>query len=112
VDGPTIFKAAFVQAAGVALLSLLLVVITPGGFFREWGFVAGPAAWLVCAAATAAILALPVTPVLAGAVLAGVPSALATILGLHWLGAILAILLFALWCGRVRRDPRITDEVI
>jgi hypothetical protein len=40
------------------------------------------------------------------AILAGLPSLLAVIFGLHWLGALLAIVLFALWCGRLepRRD--------
>jgi hypothetical protein len=29
---------------------------------------------------------------------------LAVIVGLHWLGAVLAIVVFALWCGRLARD--------
>ncbi len=36
---------------------------------------------------------------LLGAVLAGIPSAVATVIGLHWLGALIAIVCFALWCG-------------
>jgi hypothetical protein len=38
------------------------------------------------------------------AALAGLPSLAAVILGVHWLGAALAIALFALWCARLARD--------
>jgi len=31
-------------------------------------------------------------------------SAFAVILGVHWLGAVLAIALFALWCARLAHD--------
>jgi len=107
-----LWRAALLQAAGVALLSVVLALALPDGFFRDWGAVAGPAAWLLCAAATGALLRLPVTPVLAGAVLAGVPSALAVLVGVHWLGAAVAVVLFAMWCARVARDPRVVDEVV
>jgi hypothetical protein len=29
---------------------------------------------------------------------------LAVLIGVHWLGAVLAIALFALWCARLARD--------
>jgi hypothetical protein len=38
---------------------------------------------------------------LLGAILAGLPGLVAVIAGLHWLGALVAIALFALWCGRL-----------
>ena len=53
----------------------------------------------LAAVATALILKLPLPATLLGAALAGIPSAIATVVGLHWLGAVLAIVLFALWCG-------------
>jgi len=43
---------------------------------------------------------------LLGAVLAGLPSLLAVIVGLHWLGALVAVVLFALWCGRLEPERR------
>jgi hypothetical protein len=43
-------------------------------------------------------------PTLVGAALAGLPSVLAVVVGVHWLGAVLAIGLFALWCARLARD--------
>ncbi len=47
---------------------------------------------------------------LLGAVLAGIPSAVATVIGAHWLGALIAIVCFALWCGglaarRIEAEP-------
>ncbi len=42
---------------------------------------------------------LPLPAALLGAVLAGIPSAVATVIGAHWLGALIAIVCFALWCG-------------
>ena len=42
---------------------------------------------------------------LVGAVLAGLPSVVAVLLGVHWLGAAVAIGLFALWCARLPREP-------
>jgi hypothetical protein len=38
-----------------------------------------------------------------GAALAGLPSLVAVVLGVHWLGALLAIILFAMWCARLAR---------
>ena len=35
------------------------------------------------------------------AALAGIPSVLAVIVGLHWLGAAVAVVLFAIWCARL-----------
>ena len=36
---------------------------------------------------------------LLGAVLAGIPSAIAVIAGVHWLGVVIAMAAFAAWCG-------------
>ncbi len=49
------------------------------------------------------MLSLPLAPTLLGAVLAGLPSLLAVVAGLHWAGALLAAALFALWCARLPR---------
>jgi hypothetical protein len=34
-----------------------------------------------------------------GAVLAGIPSALAVLAGIHWLGVAIAVAAFAAWCA-------------
>ena len=48
---------------------------------------------------------LPLGPTLLGAVLAGLPSLLFVILGAHWLGALVAVGLFAAWCARLPQEP-------
>ena len=103
LDTPTLWRAALVQLLAVAALSLLLGLALPRDFFVDWGWIAGPGSWLLCAAFTARLLRLPLVPTLIGAVLAGLPSLVAVLVGLHWAGAILAVGLFALWCARLPR---------
>ena len=105
MSGALFVRAALVQLVAVAVLSALLGLALPHDFFEDWGWLTGPAAWLACAALTAKVLRLPPAPVMLGAVLAGIPSALAVLLDLHWLGALVAVLLFAAWCARLpQRD--------
>lgn len=102
MDVPTLWRAALVQLLAVALLSIALGVALPHDFFVNWGWIAGPAAWMLCAALTARVLRLPLVQALIGAALAGLPSILAVVFGVHWAGAALAVALFALWCARLR----------
>jgi hypothetical protein len=104
VDVPTLWRAALVQLLAVAALSVALALVLPHSFFDDWGWIAGPLSWLLCAAFTARLLALPLLPTLAGAVLAGLPSVAAVLLDLHWAGAVLAVGLFAVWCSRLPRE--------
>ena len=101
-----LWRAALVQVLAVAALSLLLAVTLPESFFDDWGWLAGPLAWLACAALTARLLSLEVRSVLPGAVLAGIPSAIAVLGGVHWLGVALAVAAFAAWCAWVASRPR------
>jgi hypothetical protein len=94
-------KSAVVQLVAVAALSAVLSLTLPHGFFEDWGWLVGPAAWLTCAALTALMLRLPAALTLLGAALAGIPSLLAVVLGVHWLGAGVAVVLFAVWCTRL-----------
>ena len=100
---PILWRAALVQLLAVAALSLVLGLALPHNFFVDWGWIAGPASWMLCAAFTARVLSLPLVPTLIGAVLAGLPSLVAVVLDLHWAGAVLAVALFALWCARLPR---------
>jgi hypothetical protein len=102
MDLPTLWRAALLQLVAVALLSVALGLALPHDFFVDWGWIAGPAAWLLCAAFTARVLRLPLVQALVGAALAGLPSILAVVFGVHWAGAVLAVGLFALWCARLR----------
>jgi len=97
------WRVAVVQLVAVAVLSLLLGAIFSHGFFESWGWFVGPATWLGCAWITARVVGLEPPPTLLWAVLAGLVSGLAVLIGLHWLGALVAVLLFAYLCAR---DPR------
>ena len=56
-----------------------------------------------CALFTGVVLKLPPLPTLAGAALAGIPSLITVLVGVHWLGAPFAVALFAAWCARLAR---------
>ncbi len=103
METATLWRAALVQLAAVAVLSIALALALPKSFFEDYGWLSGPTAWLLCAAFTARVLRLPPGPTLLGAVLAGLPSLLFVVIGLHWAGAIFAVGLFALWCARLPR---------
>lgn len=107
-----LWRAAAVQALSVAVLSVALALALPHSFFESWGWIAGPAAWLVCALITAAAVRLPAGRVVLGAALAGLPSVLAVVLGVHWLGAAIAVVLFALWCARLAREPGLAARAV
>ena len=92
-------KVSLVQLVLVILVAVVLALLLPSSFFESWGWLSGPTAWLACAWATSAILSLPVSRTLVGAVLVGIPSVIFVILGLHWLGALVAALLLGIWCG-------------
>jgi hypothetical protein len=83
----------------VAVLSIALAIALPHSFFEDYGWIAGPAAWALCALVTARLLGLPKAWTLLGAVVAGLPSLIGVALGAHWLGAAIAVGLFGAWCG-------------
>jgi hypothetical protein len=101
-----LWRAAAAQVLTVTAVSLILALALPHSFFDDWGWVTGPAAWLGCAALTAWALHLSVRGVMLGAALAGIPSALAVIAGVHWLGVAIAIAAFAAWCAWLAARPR------
>ena len=104
MDRSVLWRAALVQALAVAVLSIALALALPHAFFEDWGWLAGPGAWVLCALVTARVVGLPVAGTLVGAALAGLPSLVAVVHGVHWLGAVIAIALFAMWCARLARD--------
>lgn len=99
MDSAILWRVALVQLVAVAVLSLLLGLALPESFFESWGWLAGPLTWMACAWATATVVGLPLAPVLARAAVAGVASALFVLLDLHWLGAAVAVALFAALCA-------------
>jgi hypothetical protein len=94
------WRVALVQLVAVAVLSLLLALVFSHGFFVDWGWLAGPAAWLACAWVTARVVGLALAPTLLQAAVAGLVSLLAVLIGQHWVGALVAVVLFAYLCAR------------
>ena len=103
MDTSVLWRSALVQLVAVAVLSIILAILLPHSFFDTWGWVTGPVAWIACAALTARVLDLPLASTLVGALLAGIPSVICVIVGAHTVGEVIAIVLFALWCGRLPR---------
>jgi hypothetical protein len=97
------WRVAVVQLVAVGVLSLLLALVFSHGFFESWGWLAGPLAWLACAWLTARVVGLEPVPTLLQAALAGLVSLLAVLIGQHWLGALVAVGLFAYLCARDTR---------
>ena len=112
MDRSILLRAALVQAAAVAVLSVALALALPHSFFEDWGWLAGPGAWMLCALVTARVLRLPLAATLLGAALAGLPSLIAVVIGVHWLGAVVAVGLFALWCARLARDRGLAADAV
>jgi hypothetical protein len=94
------WRVAVVQFVAVAALSILMVIVLPHAFFDSWGWIVGPVAWMLCAWLTARVVGLAVAATLIGAVLAGLVSLIAVLIGVHWLGAVVAVGLLAAWCAR------------
>jgi hypothetical protein len=103
VDSAILWRVAVVQVVAVAVLSLLLGTVFSHGFFESWGWLVGPLAWMACAWVTARVVGLSEMPVLVRAVIAGIPSLLFVFIGAHWLGALIAIGIFAVWCAYLPR---------
>jgi hypothetical protein len=103
VDSAILWRVAVVQVAAVAVLSLLLALVFSHGFFESWGWLVGPLTWMGCAWLTARVVGLAEAPVLVRAALSGIPSVLFVLIGAHWLGAAVAIALFAVLCARLPR---------
>jgi len=112
MDRSILWRAALVQAGAVAVLSVALALAFPHSFFDDWGWLVGPAAWAGCALVTARVLGLPAGATLVGAALAGLPSVVAVLAGVHWLGAAVAVGVFAAWCGRLARDRGLPARLV
>jgi hypothetical protein len=105
MDTSLLWRSALVQLIAVGVLFTVLAILLPHSFFDSWGWITGPVAWMLCAALTARVLGLPLPNTLLGALLAGIPDAICVVVGLHTVGDVIAIILFALWCARMpRRD--------
>ena len=101
MDGSVAVRAALILAGSLAVVAIVLGATLSREFFEGWGWAAGPGAWAACALLTGALLRLPWVPLLAGAAVAGLPGLVGVLLGAHWLGPPVGVVLFGLWCGRL-----------
>jgi hypothetical protein len=108
MDTSLLWRSALVQLVSVGVIFVVLAILLPHSFFDTWGWLTGPVAWMLCAALTARVLGLPLGSTLLGALLAGIPDAISVLIGLHELGGVIAIALFALWCARRPRQNAVT----
>lgn len=106
MDTSLLWRSALVQLVAVGVLFVILALTLPKSFFETWGWLTGPAAWMGCAAITARVLKLDLNDTLLGALLAGLPSVIAVLVGAHEVGGIVSIVLFGLWCGWGPRRER------
>src|SRR3954447_2538686 len=106
MDRSVLWRAALLQALALTAVALVLGTLLDREFFVSWGWLAGPGAWAACALLTGVVLRLPLVAVLVGAALAGVPSLLTVLIGVHWLGAPFDVAVFAMWCARLALRER------
>ncbi|HEX5619488.1 MAG TPA: hypothetical protein VFX51_13790 [Solirubrobacteraceae bacterium] len=99
MDRSIAWRSALLQALLVGCVAVVLAAALPRSFFEDWGWLAGPGAWGVCALVVAAVLRLPAAPVFVGAGLSGLLMLPGVFLDAHWLGAPLGLAAFGAWCG-------------
>jgi hypothetical protein len=101
MDRSIAWRAALAQGLLIAAVAVALAAALPRSFFEDWGALAGPGAWGLCALVAGAWLRLPLLAVLAGAALSGLLMLPGVFLGAHWIGAPLGLAAFGAWCGWV-----------
>jgi hypothetical protein len=101
MDKRLFWRAALTQAVAVAIVAGVLIALPlDKDFFKDYGIVAGPLAWILCAVATALILKLPWSLAVFAAAAGGVAGTLVDIAGAkHWLALPIAVAVFGACCG-------------
>jgi hypothetical protein len=111
------WKSLAVQAVVLAVPFVLMALTLERSFFVDWGWLTGPAVWLLASLATARVLSLPLAHALLAALLGGAAGAAVLLMGSHAAGMVAALLVFAAYCagyeaeadrgdGIRTRDPR------
>lgn len=101
IDRRTALRAGLVMLATLAPMFVALAIALPKSFFEDWGWLAGPAVWFACALLTGRVIGLPLERVAAAAAIAGIPSLVFVLVGLHDVGPLLSLPLFAGLCGHI-----------
>lgn len=106
------WKALVVQALLVGgLFAVLAALPFPEDFFRDYGFVTGPLAWILCSIGTARILSLPLGFVAFGALAGGVAGLVVLFAASHIAGMVAALLVFSASCGSYEPESESDTEV-
>jgi hypothetical protein len=109
VNARLFWKALVVQAILVGgLFAILVALPLPEHFFKDFGFLTGPLAWIVCSIGTGRILKLPLGFVAFAALAGGVAGLIVLIAASHYAGMVAALLVFSASCGSYEPEP---DEV-
>jgi hypothetical protein len=114
VDKGLFIRALVVQAVAVGIVFAVLVALPLGDdFFKDYGLVTGPVAWIACSVVTARVIAVPLGLVLFAALAGGVAGALVALVTSHTVGLVISLLVFAASCGgydpeRDEHDARAT----
>ena len=94
------WKSLAVQAVAVLVLSGVLVALPLGDdFFEDYGFVAGPLAWIACTLVTARVVQIPLAFALFAALAGGVAGTIVLVVASHWAGVAAALLVFGASCA-------------
>ena len=94
------WKSLAVQAVAVLVLSGVLVALPLGDdFFEDYGFVAGPVAWIACTLVTARVVQIPLAFALFAALAGGVAGTIVLVVASHWAGVAAALLVFGASCA-------------
>jgi len=108
VDLRLFWRALLVQSLVVGLLfAVLLALPLDREFFREWGAVLGPAAWVAASLVTLAALSLSWIRVALAALVSGALGLLAGLAIGHGPGLIVSLLVFAGACATILRRREI-----
>ncbi len=105
MDLRSFLRAVAVQTASVAAVFVVLLALPlPGDFFRTYGVVTGPAAWVVCSLFTAWLLGLSPRRALTAIVLSGVAAGLVGVGLDHTVGIVAGLAVFASVAAAVPRS--------
>jgi hypothetical protein len=100
VNSTLFWKSLAVQAVAVLVLSGVLVALPLGDdFFEDYGFVAGPVAWIACTLVTARVVQIPLAFALFAALAGGVAGTIVLVVASHWAGVAAALLVFGASCA-------------
>jgi hypothetical protein len=100
MDKRLFWRAALTQAAVVAVVFAVLLVLLGRDFFDDNGIIVGPVAWIACAGVTALVLKLPWQLAVFAAAAGGVAGGLVFAAGApQEIGIVVAIAVFGACCG-------------